>query len=78
MPSQVDGKLTQALADFATAQPAAHQAMVTADLETVRGPYIAIAVVALLFICLLSKLPDLSLMINHSHVQNLAILLNAY
>ena len=60
MPAEVDGKLTQALADFAVAQPAAHNAMVTADLETVRGPYIAIAVVvACLFVLfLLAKLPD--------------------
>ncbi len=60
MPAEVDGKLTQALADFAVAQPAAHNAMVTADLETVRGPYIAIAVVVacLFLLFLLAKLPD--------------------
>jgi|TARA_B110001450_G_scaffold171525_1_gene159990 FHS family L-fucose permease-like MFS transporter len=60
LPSVVDGKLTQALHDFAATNPAAHQAMQAADLVTVRGPYVAIAgVVAVLFVVmLLAKLPD--------------------
>jgi FHS family L-fucose permease-like MFS transporter len=59
LPSEVDGKLTQAIQDFSVADPAAHQAMQAADLVTVRGPYIAIAaVVAVLFVVFLfSKLP---------------------
>ena len=59
LPSVVDGHLTQALSDFAVNQPAAHQAMQAADLITVRGPYVAIAVVvAILFLVFLfAKLP---------------------
>jgi FHS family L-fucose permease-like MFS transporter len=60
LPSVVDGKLTQALSEFAVSEPVAHQAMQAADLVTVRGPYIAIAiVVSLLFIMFfVSKLPN--------------------
>ncbi len=60
LPSVVDGKLTQALSDFSVAEPVAHQAMQTADLITVRGPYIALAtVVSILFLLFLfRKLPD--------------------
>ncbi len=59
LPSVVDGHLTQALSDFAVSQPAAHQAMQAADLVTVRGPYVTIAiVVAILFLVFLfAKLP---------------------
>ncbi len=59
LPSEVDGKLTQAIHDFSVSDPAAHQAMQAADLVTVRGPYIAIAaVVAVLFVIFLfNKLP---------------------
>lgn len=59
LPSEVDGLLTQALADFAVSEPAAHRAMQAADLATVRGPYVVIAViVTLLFLVyLFSKLP---------------------
>jgi FHS family L-fucose permease-like MFS transporter len=59
LPSVVDGHLTQALSDFAVNQPAAHQAMQAADLVTVRGPYVTIAVVvAILFLVFLfAKLP---------------------
>lgn len=59
LPSVVDGKLTAALSEFASNQPAAHQAMQSADLITVRGPYIAIAVVVgiLFLVFLFSKLP---------------------
>lgn len=66
LPSEVDGKLTQALHDFSVASPEAHQAMQAADLVTVRGPYVAIAViVALLFVVFLfSKLPRT---ISHDH-----------
>ncbi|WP_077342908.1 L-fucose:H+ symporter permease [Pseudocolwellia agarivorans] len=59
LPSVVDGKLTQAIQDFSVAEPAAHQAMQAADLVTVRGPYIAIAVVVgiLFLVFLFNKLP---------------------
>ena len=66
LPSVVDGKLTQALSDYAVSNPVEHQAMQAADLITVRGPYVAIAiVVALLFVVfLVSKLPAT---ISHDH-----------
>jgi len=59
LPSVVDGKLTAALSDFSISDPVAHQAMQAADLLTVRGPYIAIAVVVAILFCvfLLVKLP---------------------
>jgi FHS family L-fucose permease-like MFS transporter len=59
LPSVADGKVTQALQDFAVNNPIDHQAMQAADLITVRGPYVAIAaVVAVLFLVFLfSKLP---------------------
>ena len=59
LPSVVDGHLTQALSDFAVNEPVAHQAMQAADLVTVRGPYVAIAVIVavLFFVYLYSKLP---------------------
>ena len=59
LPSVVDGKLTEALEAFAMTDPAAHQAMQSTDLMTVRGPYIIIAavVVALFFLFLFSRLP---------------------
>ena len=59
LPSVVDGHLTQALSDFAVNEPAAHQAMQAADLVTVRGPYIAIAIIVtvLFLVYLFSRLP---------------------
>jgi len=59
LPSVVDGHLTQVLSDFAANEPAAHQAMQAADLVTVRGPYVAIAIIVtvLFFVYLFSKLP---------------------
>lgn len=59
LPSVVDGKLTEALHQFSITDPVAHQAMQAADLATVRGPYVTIAVVvtALFFVFLFSKLP---------------------
>jgi len=66
LPSVVDGHLTQALSDFATNEPIAHQAMQAADLVTVRGPYVAIAIIAsvLFFVYLFSKLPKT---MSHDH-----------
>lgn len=60
MPSVVDGKLVDALSEFAISNPGAHQAMQAADLVTVRGPYVAIAVIValLFFVFLFSKLPQ--------------------
>ncbi len=59
LPSVVDGHLTQALSDFAANEPIAHQAMQAADLVTVRGPYMMIAIIVsiLFLVYLLSKLP---------------------
>ncbi|GAA6204528.1 L-fucose:H+ symporter permease [Thalassotalea sp. SU-HH00458] len=60
LPSVVDGKLTEALSNFSQTETVTHQAMQAADLVTVRGPYIAIAVVVAVLFCmfLFSKLPD--------------------
>lgn len=59
LPSEVDGKLTQALQNFSMSNPVDHQAMQAADLITVRGPYVAIAIVVaiLFFVFLITKLP---------------------
>ncbi|MER2491775.1 L-fucose:H+ symporter permease [Catenovulum sediminis] len=59
LPAEVDGKLVQALNDFAVNEPVAHQAMQAADLATVKGPYVAIAgVVFLVFLAFLfTKMP---------------------
>ncbi|WP_158968928.1 L-fucose:H+ symporter permease [Paraglaciecola sp. L3A3] len=66
LPSVVDGKLTDALVNFAQTNPIEHQAMQAADLITVRGPYVAIAVVVaiLFFVFLFNKLPKT---ISHEH-----------
>jgi FHS family L-fucose permease-like MFS transporter len=71
LPSEVDGLLTSALAEFAANDPVAHQAMQAADLATVRGPYVVIAViVAILFVFyLVSKLPKT---MKHDHPLTLA------
>lgn len=60
LPSVVDGKLVNALSEFAANNPIEHQAMQAADLLTVRGPYVAIAfvVAVLFFVFLFSKLPN--------------------
>ncbi len=59
LPAEVDGLLTEALAEYAANEPIAHQAMQAADLTTVRGPYVVIAIVVsvLLLVYLLSRLP---------------------
>ncbi|MEO1244354.1 MAG: L-fucose:H+ symporter permease [Pseudomonadota bacterium] len=59
LPSVVDGHLNEALREFAASEPVAHQAMQAADLVTVRGPYVAIAVVVVILFCvyLFSRLP---------------------
>lgn len=59
LPSVVDGHITQALSEFAVNEPIAHRAMQAADLMTVRGPYVAIAVFVsvLLLVYLFTKLP---------------------
>ncbi|MGJ8694212.1 MAG: L-fucose:H+ symporter permease [Thalassotalea sp.] len=66
LPSVVDGKLTEALVDFSVNSPVAHQAMQAADLATVRGPYVAIAIVVAVLFCvfLFNKLPRT---ISHDH-----------
>ncbi len=59
LPAEVDGKLVAALEEFAVNNPVAHQAMQAADLVTVRGPYIAIAILvsSLFLVFLFSRLP---------------------
>ncbi|MGJ8681831.1 L-fucose:H+ symporter permease [Paraglaciecola sp.] len=66
LPSVVDGKLTAALETFSKTNPTEHQAMQAADLATVQGPYVAIAVVVavLFFVFLFNKLPST---ISHDH-----------
>ena len=60
LPSEVDGKVTVALKDFAVTQPEAHQAMQAHDLGVVMIPYmvIALVVIGVLVLFLLSKMPD--------------------
>jgi FHS family L-fucose permease-like MFS transporter len=60
LPSEVDGKVTAALKNFATTQPEAHQAMQAHDLGVVMVPYmvIALVVIGVLILFLLSKMPD--------------------
>lgn len=60
LPAVVNGKLTDALKEFALSDPVAHQAMQAADLATVRGPYIAIAFVVMVLIGVFAfaKLPN--------------------
>lgn len=60
LPSEVDGKVTVALKDFAMTQPEAHQAMQAHDLGVVMVPYLVIAlvVIGVLVLFLLSKMPD--------------------
>ena len=61
LPSTVDGKSTSTLSEFTVSDPVAHQAMQAADLITVRGPYIPIAVVFTIlffvFVFVFVKLP---------------------
>lgn len=60
LPAIVDGKLTEALHTLSIEQPLKHQAMQAADLVTVRGPYVVIAiiVIVLFFIYLFYRLPN--------------------
>ena len=60
LPSEVDGKITQSLYQFASDNTGAFQAMQSADLVTVRGPYLTIAIIvlALLVLFALVKLPN--------------------
>lgn len=66
LPSVVDGRLTQAISDFAVNEPIAFEAMQAADLVTVRGPYIVIAIIVAVFffVYLFSKLPKT---MSHDH-----------
>jgi FHS family L-fucose permease-like MFS transporter len=60
LPSEVDGKVTEALETFAATQPEAHQAMQANDLGIVMIPYVVISlvVIGVLIMFLLSKMPD--------------------
>ncbi len=66
LPSVVDGHLTQALKDFAVNNPEAHQAMQLADLVTVRGPYVMIAVIVTI-LCLVFLFAKLPKTMKHDH-----------
>jgi FHS family L-fucose permease-like MFS transporter len=59
LPGEVDARVTQALHEFAQTAPSQHAAMQAADLATVKGPYVAIALVVLLILVLFafSKFP---------------------
>ena len=71
LPSVVDGKLTDALNEYAEADPVAYQAMQAADLITVREPYVVISIVVIVLfcICFFCKLPRTTL-----HDQSLTFL----
>lgn len=60
LPSAVDAEIEESLKTFAATEVEAHRAMVAHDLDVVTVPYIVIAcvVVGVLFVFLLSKLPD--------------------
>lgn len=60
LPAVVDGKLTESLQQLSITQPEQFQAMQMADLATVRGPYLTIAVVVVLLLLLFAftKLPN--------------------
>lgn len=77
LPSVTDEKLTTALQNYVINDPVGHQAMQTADLITVRGPYVVIAsIVALLFVAFLfAKLPKT---ITHDHPLTLKELKNTF
>jgi FHS family L-fucose permease-like MFS transporter len=59
LPATVDQKLTESLLQFSIDNPVAHQAMQSADLLTVRGPYVIISIIVgiLFFVFLVTKLP---------------------
>ncbi len=60
LPSEVDGKIIQALEDFAETDTEEHRRMVAHDLSVVRVPYVVIAgvVIGVLFLFLISRMPD--------------------
>lgn len=60
LPSEVDGRVTAALEEFAVTQPEAHQAMQANDLGIVMIPYVVIAlvVIGVLLLFLVSRMPD--------------------
>jgi FHS family L-fucose permease-like MFS transporter len=60
LPGEVDGKINDALQEFAETKPEAHQAMQQEDLKTVRLPYvtIAIVVIALIAVFAMTNLPQ--------------------
>lgn len=60
LPSEVDGRIEQALETFAQTQPEQHAVMKGADLMTVMVPYAGIAIVVVLvgILFLFSRMPD--------------------
>jgi FHS family L-fucose permease-like MFS transporter len=60
LPSEVDGLITEALEEYAQAEPDVHHQMVAHDLSVVKTPYVIIAVIvlAVLVVFVLTKMPD--------------------
>ena len=59
LPGEIDGKIDEALRDYQENEPDAHRAMQSQDLNTIRAPYVTIALVVLfmLVVFALTKLP---------------------
>lgn len=60
LPSEVDGLITKSMEEFAESKPEERKAMMAHDLEVVRTPYVAIALVVLVVLVMfvVAKLPD--------------------
>lgn len=60
LPSEVDGLITKSMEEFAESKPDERKAMMAHDLEVVRTPYVAIALVVLVVLVMfvVAKLPD--------------------
>lgn len=60
LPSEVDGLITKSMEEFAESKPEERKAMMAHDLEVVRTPYVAIALVVLIVLVMfvVAKLPD--------------------
>ena len=74
LPGQVDAKIDEALREFRDTDPEAHRAMQSQDLRTVRGPYVAIALVvlAVLAVFAVTKLPKAGGDDRHVHLMHTA------
>lgn len=60
LPSEVDGLITASMEEFAESKPDERKAMMAHDLQVVRTPYVAIALVVLVVLVMfvVAKLPD--------------------